>query len=216
MFALIGLSMVIFPLSGANLNPIITLGLAVTRRISPIRAIFYIVAQLIGGMLAWLVIQMFLNNNGLEAGQATAATMAAITEDTQVGMIFAGEIIAALIFAFFFARALKVKKNLLGFATTIGTGYVIAWTITFLIPMALFGIQQAGNIYIFNPAIALAMEAFMVEGTNAGQAVLAYAVLPLLAGVVGFLISDLVSCAANTGAPAEQNGCEPDSYCCKA
>jgi glycerol uptake facilitator protein len=209
MFVIFGLTLAIYPLSGANLNPLVTLGLATTRRISPIRAVFYIVAQLIGGMLAWLVAQLFLGGNGLEAGTIAAATLPAITADTNVGMLLAGECIAALLFAFFFARALKVKKNKVAFATTIGVGFMTAWLFTFLLPVAFYGLQNS-NLFIFNPAIALAMEAFMVDGTNVGQAILAYAVLPLLAGIVGFFLSDILSAATNSGAPEVQNGFEPD------
>ncbi|HEY4035795.1 MAG TPA: MIP/aquaporin family protein [Ktedonobacteraceae bacterium] len=44
--------------SGGHLNPAVTIGFLVTRRIVPIVGIFYIIAQLVGGVLAGLLLRI--------------------------------------------------------------------------------------------------------------------------------------------------------------
>lgn len=48
------------PISGAHFNPAVTIGLLVTRKISPVLALLYILGQLIGGVAACLGLAMVL------------------------------------------------------------------------------------------------------------------------------------------------------------
>src|SRR5687767_13364335 len=60
--------LVINQLSGSHMNPAITIGLLSARQITPIKAIGYIIAQIIGAMLAIVVITQFMASNPLLGG----------------------------------------------------------------------------------------------------------------------------------------------------
>src|SRR5690606_26108960 len=68
---LIGIFMMIGGLSGAHVNPAVTIGAWVTRRINKIRAISYIAAQFLGAMLAYVVMSAFVNQSELSAEAAS-------------------------------------------------------------------------------------------------------------------------------------------------
>ena len=61
-FALVAIVLAIGAISGAHVNPLITVGAWVTRRISGVRAIGYILSQALGAMLA-LVVLTLINNS---------------------------------------------------------------------------------------------------------------------------------------------------------
>ena len=54
LFGVIGVTLAVFTLSGAHLNPAITAGMMATRRVSAIRGVLYMVAQVVGAWLAKL------------------------------------------------------------------------------------------------------------------------------------------------------------------
>jgi glycerol uptake facilitator-like aquaporin len=207
MFAIVGITIAVYPLSGANINPIVTIGLMASRRISVIRGVFYIIAQLVGAMLAWLVMQSFANGAG-EMAPTLTHIAALVGENADTGAaasnlwgIVAIEAVGAAIIAFFFARALKFKRSVWTFASVVGAGFASALLFAIVISSNFF---QAEGVFALNPALAVALEAFTVKDTNVGQALLAYVAAPAVAGVVGFYISDLASQAA--GCPCDKSG----------
>ncbi len=72
------------PISGAHFNPAVTIGLMMARKISPVLALLYILAQLIGGLAACLALVMVLPRGIWEAfdlgtpGVATIGTGQAV------------------------------------------------------------------------------------------------------------------------------------------
>jgi glycerol uptake facilitator-like aquaporin len=57
-----GVMMLVFGgVSGSHLNPVVTIGLWTMQKISTLHAVVYIIAQLLGGLVAWRVGQYFLN-----------------------------------------------------------------------------------------------------------------------------------------------------------
>lgn len=192
MFAFIAITMAVFSLSGANLNPLITVGMLATRRMSAIRGTLYIVAQVLGAWFGLLLVSGFINAAG---SNATLNKMAAITDKTfwTVAMI---ELVGAAILAFFFARALKFKKSPLTFATVIGCGIMVA--VVFAVVVS--GYFKLQSNFILNPAVALMYQVLPNGGSGFGeiigkifQALTAYAIFPMLGGAIGFYLSDLSS-----------------------
>ncbi len=182
----------IYAFSGACLNPIVTAGMMATRRISLIRGVMYIIGEVIGAWIAWLILSG-LHAMGGDAAAYEMPAMAAIGEGGfwPVALI---EMIGSFIVAFFFSRAVEQKRSVFTFAAIAAGGTAFAFLITYVISAAFFGLQ---NNSIFNPAVALMMQIFPQTGDNFGQvlggicqALSAYAILPMIAGVVGFYLSD--------------------------
>lgn len=192
MFGLIAITVAVFGLSGANLNPFITVGMLATRRMSAIRGTLYIVAQVLGAWFGLLLVSAFVNATGTDSG-VTLPKMAELADKTfwVVTMI---EMVGAAIFAFFFARALTQKHNVMTFAAVIGCG--ILMTIVFAVVVSGY-FKLQGN-FIFNPAIALMYQILPNGGDNFGdiigkifKALTTYAIFPMVGSVIGFYLADI-------------------------
>lgn len=190
-FALIAILIAVYAFSGACLNPIIAVGMMASRRMSVIRGVMYIIAEVVGAWLGWMIF------NGFHlAGGDTAydiPTMSALAEGGfwPVAMV---EILGAIIIAFFFARALKYKRSVFTFGAVVAGGLVLAVIIGYVVSAAFLG---TNNSFIFNPATAMMLQIFPTAGDDFGQifggicqALSIYAILPMIGGVIGFYLSD--------------------------
>lgn len=193
-FAVIAIFIAIYAFSGACLNPIIVVGMMASRRMSVIRGVMYIIAEIVGAWLAWLIFNSFHLAGGDTAYDLPA--MATI-EEGQFWIFAMIELLGAIIIAFFFARAIKYKRSVFTFAATVAGGFSIAIMIGFVVSAAFFGLQSN---FIFNPAAALMFQIFPTSGDGFGeivggicQALSVYAILPMIGGVIGFYISDFTS-----------------------
>ena len=59
LFALATIVLIAGKISGAHVNPLITVGAWATRRIGTAKALFYIVAQVLGAMIAFVILKCF-------------------------------------------------------------------------------------------------------------------------------------------------------------
>ena len=193
-FALAGIVLIVGTLSGAHINPAVTVGAWVTRKISSLRALGYIVAQVLGAVLAFAALNLFLNSvaqpdaqSAAMLGQSTPQLfkIAEITGKNEWTIFFI-EVIAAAIFAFAFAGARQIKNDRTAKALTIGLGLLVAGVFATIAA----GYVQANSV--FNPAVALAVQAVDWSKINI-MAIAAYLIAPLLGGVIGFGLRDLLS-----------------------
>lgn len=192
-FAIIAILIGVYAFSGASLNPIITAGLMASRRISVIRGIMYIIAEVLGAWLAWLIFNAFHLAGGETAYDVPAV---ASVEEGQFWVFAMVELIGAIIIAFFAARALKYKRSVFTFAATIAGGIVIAVLVGYVVSAAFLGLS---NNFVMNPAVAVMMQIFPTSGDSFGQilggicqALSIFAILPMAGGVVGFYLSDFM------------------------
>ena len=206
-FAYLGITLAVFKLSGANLNPVITAGMLATRRMSAIRGVLYLIAQVLGSWIAYLIVNAFLQA-GIATGnvQSTTALPALATADSitvategasyfwAITMI---EFIGAIIFAFIFARALAYKRSSFTFAATVAAGMFTAILFALTISMNYLGISQEYT-YVLNPATAVVYGLFpsSAEGFDALMQALmpmlvSYVIFPVPGGIVGFYASDI-------------------------
>ena len=206
-FAYLGITLAVFKLSGANLNPVITAGMLATRRMSAIRGVLYLIAQVLGSWVAYLVVNAFLQA-GIATGniQSTTALPALATADSitvategasyfwAITMI---EFIGAIVFAFIFARALAYKRSSFTFAATVAAGMFTAILFALTVSMNYLGISQEYT-YVLNPATAVVYGLFpsSAEGFDALMQALmpmlvSYVIFPVLGGIVGFYVSDI-------------------------
>ncbi|MBQ3436878.1 aquaporin [Candidatus Saccharibacteria bacterium] len=193
-FAIIAVLIAIYAFSGACLNPIITVGMMATRRMSVIRGIMYIIAEIIGAWFGWLIFNAFHL-----AGGETAYDIPTITAvgENQFWLFAMVELIGAIIIAFFFSRALKYKRSVFTFATVVTGGLALAVLLGYVVSAAFLSLN---NNFIFNPALSFMLQIFPTSGENFGeilggicQALSIYALLPMVGGVVGFYLSDFTS-----------------------
>ena len=193
MFGVIAISAAVFAFSGANLNPIVTLGMMASRRMSVIRGIIYLLSQVLGAWFAYLLASAFINGAGSGA-LAELPTMSEVAPE-QFWLITMLELVGAIILAFFYARARAYKRSTLTFAFIYGTGICVAMLFVIVMSSSFLGLQ---NNFILNPAAALMYQILPGGGAEFGTvfgdiclALLTYVVLPMVGGVIGFAISDV-------------------------
>lgn len=193
-FATIAILIAVYAFSSACLNPIVTVGMMASRRMSAIRGVMYIIAEIVGAWLGWLIFNAFHLAGGETAYDIP--TISAIGEGGFWVVAFV-ELLGAAIIAFFFSRALKYKRSVFTFAAITAGGMALAFVVGYVISAAFLGLN--GN-FILNPAVAFMMNIFPQAGEGFGeilggilQALSAYAIIPMIGGVIGFYLSDFSS-----------------------
>lgn len=193
-FAIIAIIASVYALSGACLNPLVTVGMMSTRRMSVIRGVMYIIAEILGAWFGWLIVNAFHLAGGESA--MDVPVMAAIGENGfwPVAML---ELVGAIIIGFFFARALSFKRSVFTFAAVVTGGIMLAFFVGFIASAAYLGLQ---NNMVLNPSIAMMLQIFPTAGESFGEifggicvALSAYALFPMLGGVVGFYLADFTA-----------------------
>jgi glycerol uptake facilitator-like aquaporin len=134
---LAGLVTVFGSVSGAHLNPAITLGLWSARRVKTLPAVVYIVAQLLGGFCAYLLYTYFANTHWANSGKFESRILVA-------------EAVGAFVFS-------------LGWATTVyqklegaKAAFVVGASLTIGILVA-----SIGSGGMLNPAVALGLRSWV-------------------------------------------------------
>lgn len=176
MFALIAVVLVVGQLSGAHVNPAITFGAWVTRRITGLRAIGYVVAQFIGAMLAVVVLTALLDktpvaNQFTGASEAPKLFAAAALGHGREWFAFFAEVLGAMVFSFGVAGAFRQRERI---------------SAAFMVGGSLFlGLMIGGSTVVLNPAVAMAIKAL-----DLGQlmTVTVYAFGTLIGAGLGFLL----------------------------
>ena len=193
-FAIIAVYVAIYAFSGACLNPIITVGMMASRRMSVIRGFMYLIAEVIGAWVGWLILNSFHLAGGEIANEVPA--MSAIGEN-QFWIFAMIELLGAIIIAFFFARALAYKRSVFTFGAIVAGGIILATFIGIIVSAVFVGLS---NNFAFNPAAALMLQIFPTAGESFGeilggicQALSVYALLPMIGGVLGFYLSDFTA-----------------------
>ena len=195
LFALTAIVLMIGATSGAHVNPLITVGAWATRRINSVKAVGYILAQILGSMLAFVVIKSFidgapaLSEEAIMYGQQAPSmfTATAIPSGKEWFILFA-ELLGSAIFAFSVAHTTSNKNNnSTAVALGVGSGLFVAALI------ANSAATIVGGGAILNPAVAISLQAFSVEGTNTLWAIATYVGAALIGGIAGFAFSSLIS-----------------------
>lgn len=190
LFALAGIVLIFGGISGAHVNPAITVGAWATRRIGWLRALGYLVAQFLGAAVAFFTLQAFLGgapalSEAQQAyGQTAPSLFAAVDLSTLSGRewyVFFAELLGTTILAFAVAHALRAKDNLTA-AFSAGLGIFVA----LMIVVTIGGYVAASGI--INPAVALALQVY----TPSVWPYAVYALAPMVAGVIGFVLYDLL------------------------
>ena len=191
MFGLLAITAAVYGLSGANLNPIVTAGMMASRRMSAIRGVLYILAQILGAWLGLLLTNAFR----LAGENAPELPVMSEVESSQFWIVTMIELVGAIIIAFFFARALVYKKSPLTFAAIVATGVCVALLFAIVVSSNFIALQ---NNFALNPAVALMYQILPTSGDSFGAvlggvalSLVTYWIFPVIGGIVGFAISDV-------------------------
>ena len=178
-------------LSGANLNPVITVGMMATRRMSVIRGILYLLAQVVGAWLGLTLVSVFLNTSGSE----TELPGMTATPDGKFWIISMLEFTGAAIIGFFYSRSQALKKNPAAFGLVAAGGTIIALITVYIITANFFSLE---GTFMLNPAIALMYQILPQSANGVGEllggvglALCTYVIFPMVGGVLGFYLSDV-------------------------
>jgi glycerol uptake facilitator-like aquaporin len=190
LFGVAGIVLLVGAISGAHINPAVTIGALVTRRIGWFRALAYILFQGFGAAVAYFTFTAFLAGSGVSSADAASlggpVVFSAVDISTLAGkewFIFFAELLGTAILGFAIANNLNEAKDRTAAAFTAGLGIFAALLV------AVSAASYVGANAIINPAVAVAVQAF-----NWGSAwtFAVYALAPIVGGVAGFIIYDLV------------------------
>lgn len=191
MFGLVAIVLAIGVSSGAYVNPALTIGALATRRLTVKRAGAYVLAQIIGALLALVVLTGFVNaapevsQEAAMYGQSTPElfNVNPIAEGKE-WLVLAAELLGMVIFAF--GAAVASRKLTL---SPISKAFVMGGSFYLGLVIASTAAGYLSSSVVLNPAIALSLEAFTKWEL---WSVMVYALTPLVGGVIGYALSDLV------------------------
>jgi glycerol uptake facilitator-like aquaporin len=139
--------MVFNSVSGAHFNPAITFGMWTARRITTLRAVGYIVAQMLGGFIALVLYQYLIGHH-------------TVTRTTHFdGKILLAEALGTLVLALGYSAAAYKAFDALQAALTVGAalfvGILIAATAStgLLNPAVALGLRSFGWAYVLGPLV---------------------------------------------------------------
>lgn len=190
-FALIGIVLVVSGLTSVHLNPAMTIGALVTKKVGPLHAVGYIMAQLLGATAAWFALTAFMAGNPASTSATGTTTQlfhaASITAGKEWYVFFA-ELLGSSILALGLAAAIKAKDRIVS-ASTYGLALLVAVLVAG--SATAFYLTEANTTLTFlNPATAIA-----ANGVTWGVWPIAtYIVAPIVGGIIGFALQDLLSC----------------------
>jgi glycerol uptake facilitator-like aquaporin len=190
-FAIIGIILIIAGVSKAHINPAVTIGAWVTRKICSVCAIAYIAAQALGASAAFIVLSTYLNGTKTASLYGAAPSLfnaATITTGKEWFILFA-ELIGVFIISLGIARAIKAGK--LFYSISYGFAVLVALLIAGSLTSMLL-VESNTSFVFLNPAIAFAADAVKWDMWT----IMIYVITPIIGAIAGFAINDLLSADA--------------------
>ncbi|WP_443943649.1 MIP/aquaporin family protein [Pedobacter sp. AW1-32] len=182
------------PYSGAHLNPIVTLGLAIGKGFSWSQVPFYVIAQLLGAMLGSLLVWFVYKDHfdatddvGLKAAPfATAPAIRKYSSNLLSEII--GTFVLIFVIFYFTDASMGTKEN----TVPIGLGSLGAIPVAFLVWV--IGLALGGTTgYAINPVRDLGPRIVhsLIPMKGKGSSDWAYAWIPTVGPIVGSLLASL-------------------------
>lgn len=186
LFVLTAVVLMTARLSGAHINPAITVGAFIARKLTLLRAFGYIVAQVLGAIIALIVLGYLVGGAPGEAnpltGQAEKASLyeaAPLTKGKEMYAFWAN-VLGVSVFSFAVASAWRSRGGQFAVAFGVGGGLFVALII-------------AGSGAILNPAVAAGLQVFKdLKGDALNWALAVHILAPLVGGAIGFLLHNFL------------------------
>lgn len=196
MFGMVGIVLATGLVSGGYANPALTVAAWVTKRMNGARAIGYVVAQILGAMLALVLLNTFIKAATPAAADATAMmtgapslfSAAAVPTD-HAWLVLLAEVIGSLIFGFVAASVMRANSDRVVNALTLGFGFFVA------LMVAGSAAATLGANAILNPAVAIALQA--IDFSSVWPVVI-YFVGTIAGTIGGFALYDYLRRAEGT------------------
>lgn len=168
---MIVLVMALSRVGGGHINPLTTISLWATRQITGVKAAGYVIAQVLGAMLALVIVTQFVNATPINDLTGQAASVFVTSDLVGQWRPFFAELLGGMIFGVSVAAAVLGRKKSMESGFIIGGGLLVALIIASL-----------GSSAIVNPAAAIGLSAFKLDNF---WTFMAYAVGPILGAVAG-------------------------------
>lgn len=159
-------------ISGAHINPAVTIGLLVTRKISLMRGLLYILAQMIGAILGAALLKGFFPNPGTMGSTLVA-------DDVSVFQAFVIEIIITFVLVFVVMSSIDTGRKDLGGSVPLSIGLAVTTCVLAAGPLTGASMNPARS---FGPAI--------VSNNMTNHWV--YWLGPILGGIIAALLYDFI------------------------
>ena len=176
--AVVAMAYTIGGVSGCHINPAITFGAWLSKRMSTKDAIFYIVFQVIGAIIGSVLLYVLTKNSGLEGTGAN---------DLQEGVSVLGGLLAEIIFTCVFVLVVLGATSKTNGATNNFAGLAIGLA---LVLVHLVCIRYTGTSV--NPARSIGPALF--QGGTALTNLWIFIVGPLVGGALAALIWGIIDC----------------------
>jgi aquaporin Z len=176
---LMGLAYAIGPISGAHVNPAVTLGMLVAKRIDALSAVYYWCAQFAGGLLGALALWGTLRGSPTYSKQNVGLGADGWGTASHIGIDWAGAFIVEVVLTTIFVYVILAVTSKRGTAAT--SGLVIGLTLTLV---HLVGILIDGTSV--NPARSLGPA--VILGGLALHQVWLFIVAPLIGGALAAVL----------------------------
>lgn len=188
MIGVTAITMAVYAFSGAHLNPAITVGMMATRRVSAIRGVLYIVAEVVGAWLGLVIMGAFRSAGG-DIVELPAIT--ALETETLWKNIFV-EFLGTAVLGYFFCRAqtYRTSRGAFTYSALVAGGFTLA--VLFAVVISSNYLRLSDN-FALNPAVAIMEQIFPSVANGFGELIgdialasLTYILVPMLGATLGF------------------------------
>jgi glycerol uptake facilitator-like aquaporin len=169
--ALIVLTAAFWRLSGGHANPAVSISLWASRQITGLRATGYVVAQILGAMLAVVVVTQFVATAEVNALTGEAPKVFSIEKITGDWRPFLAELLGAIVLGVGVAASRYGKRE------SLEAGWLVGGALFLGLILA-----SQGSSALLNPAVALGASAYHVDNW---WSVWTYALAPVFGASVG-------------------------------
>jgi len=196
LFAVVAVVLIGAKISGAHINPAVSLGAFLTRRIGWVRLVGYLVAQVLGALLALVVLNAFIS--GVPTPSASEASLGVTAptlfkaadiskaSSTETWALVFTELLGTGLLAVGAASFLsKVRRGVTGISAAFTYGGATLVALLFAYTTASYFSATAA----INPALALSLQAVKFNWTD----IAVYIIAPLVGGILGFWVFDALA-----------------------